>query len=149
MFPDDSDVSENMGIFLDRALPTLEGMEASTLNRAASTLKRLGPQWVFNALWRPIVANMLKRKETFTCPLMTVSQIIVDQVNCQYCPTRERNVHLACREAESGDAFPQMPFPNQFDGAKMSCCKMVVYMAFHMCVLGSKAADIPAGAGAC
>ena len=114
MFPDDSDVSENMGIFLDRALPTLEGMEASTLNRAASTLKRLGPRWVFNALWRPIVANMLKRKETFTCPLMTVSDIIVDQVKRQYFPMSKENVHLAC--------IPRCTFPLYLAGRAQSCC---------------------------
>ena len=80
MFPDDRDVSDNMGIFLDNALPTLEGIEKTIGNRAAMMLKRSGPRWLFNTLWRPIVAKMLQKKSVSTCPLTTVSQIIADQV---------------------------------------------------------------------
>ncbi len=80
MFPDDRDVSDNMGIFLDNALPTLEGIEKTIGNRAAMVLKRLGPQWLYNSLWRPIVAKMLQKKIISTCPLTTVSHIIAAQV---------------------------------------------------------------------
>lgn len=81
MFPDDRDVSDNMGIFLDHALPTLEGIDKTLGNRAAGVLKRAGPRWLFNALWRPIVANMLSKKEICTCRLVTISHIIAGQVD--------------------------------------------------------------------
>ena len=83
MFPDDADVSENMGKFLDHSLPTLEGMEETAINRAAMVLKRIGPRWLFERIWRPYVASMLAQKEICTCPLTTISQIIADQVYLQ------------------------------------------------------------------
>lgn len=84
MFPDDGDVSDSMGIFLDHALSDLEGIETTAVNRAAMLVKRYGPRWLFERLWRPVVARMLEKKETFTCPLTTVSQIIADQVPVGY-----------------------------------------------------------------
>lgn len=83
MFPSDSDVSDNMGIFLNHAMPTLEGIDKTIGNRAARVLKRRGPRWLFNALWRPFVANMLSKTETCTCRLVTISHIIADQVHSQ------------------------------------------------------------------
>ena len=81
MFPDDGDVSDNMGIFLDHALPTLEGIDKTLGNRAAQVLKRAGPRWLFNALWRPVVANMLRKRAICPCRLMTISQIMAKQVH--------------------------------------------------------------------
>ncbi len=86
MFPDDRDVSDNMGTFLDHALPTLEGIDKTLGNRAAGVLKRAGPRWLFNALWRPVVANMLSKKEICTCRLMTISHIIAEQVDSRLSP---------------------------------------------------------------
>ena len=88
MYPDNADVSENMGRFLDHSLPTLEGMEATAINRAAMVLKRIGPRWLFERIWRPYVARMLAQKEIFTCPLTTISQIIADQVYLQVSASR-------------------------------------------------------------
>ena len=92
MFPDDGDVSNNMEIFLDHALPTLEGIDKTIGNRAAGLLKRAGPRWLFNALWRPVVANMLRKKEICTCRLATISQIMTEQVQSKY-PSCERWRH--------------------------------------------------------
>ena len=123
MFPDDADVSENMGKFLDHSLPTLEGMEATAINRAAMVLKRIGPRWLFERIWRPYVARMLAQKEICKCPLTTISQIIADQV---YLQVSVSSLKARCRMASCLHRLTELQRPvdaNRSHTKQMDRCK--------------------------
>ncbi|BDA48598.1 probable 31-O-demethyl-FK506 methyltransferase FkbM [Coccomyxa sp. Obi] len=76
MYPDATEVSDAMDIFLERSLPTLEGMDPSLTNRVASLAARIVPNWLFENLSSLAVNRMLAHKKHFCCPLTTVSAII-------------------------------------------------------------------------
>ncbi len=69
-----------MDIFLERSLPTLEGMDLSLTNRLASLAARVAPKWLVETLSRLSVNKMLAHKKHFCCPLTTVSAIIETEV---------------------------------------------------------------------
>jgi hypothetical protein len=80
MYPDADEVRHAMHIFLNRSLPSLEGMELNLLNRIGSLAKRRGPTWAINWLLNSVVSIMLASKQQYTCPLTTVSNIISSEV---------------------------------------------------------------------
>lgn len=80
MYPDATEVSDAMDVFLERSLPTLEGMDLSLTNKVASLAARIAPNWLFENLSRLAVNQMLAHKKHFCCPLTTVSTIIKTEV---------------------------------------------------------------------
>ncbi|KAK9917786.1 hypothetical protein WJX75_008210 [Coccomyxa subellipsoidea] len=79
MYPDASEVSDAMRIFLDRSLPTLEGMDLSLVNKVGSLAARKAPKWLIDPLARLAVSQMLAQKKEYSCQLTTVSNIIKTQ----------------------------------------------------------------------
>ena len=80
MYPDVTEVSDAMDIFLERSLPTLEGMDPTLTNRVASLAARVAPNWLSENLSRLAVNQMLAHKKQFCCPLTTVSTIMKTEV---------------------------------------------------------------------
>ena len=80
MYPDGQEVSEAMAVYLDQSLTTMQGLDNNTITRLGSLARRFAPRWLYSAVTRAYVGRMLARQERCSSRLMTLSDIIAQEV---------------------------------------------------------------------
>ncbi|KAK9811143.1 hypothetical protein WJX73_006362 [Symbiochloris irregularis] len=78
VYPDEQEVQEGMRMFLNNALPSMQGIENNLLSQGARVLRLLTPRPLYEAVWRLYVGNMLAQKEIVQCQQRTLSDIIAE-----------------------------------------------------------------------
>ena len=80
MYPDAHEVSEAMAVYLDQSLSSLDGIDSTPIARLGSLARRYAPRWLYSTASRAYVARMLARHDRCSCPLLTVSDIMAQEV---------------------------------------------------------------------
>ena len=108
MYPDGQEVSNAMAVYLDQSLVNLQGLDNNVVTRLGSLARRFAPRWLYSAVTKAYVSRMLAWQQSCSCPLVTVSDIIAQEVGdalllfictAHACPAPSESAK--CKSAES------------------------------------------------